>query len=32
MKNLTNEIDHDDLIYYFKNDTATKKVMILIMV
>ena len=32
IKELTHEIDHDDLICYFKNNTPTKNVMILKMI
>ena len=31
-KELTHELDHDNLIYYFKNNTAKKIIMILTMV
>ena len=32
IKELTHEIDHDDLICYFKNNTPTKNLMILKMI
>ena len=32
LKELTYEVEHDNLTYYFKNNTATKKLMILMMV
>ena len=32
IKELTYNIDHDDLIYYFKGDTAKKILMVLSMV
>ena len=32
LKELTYEVEHDNLAYYFKNNTATKKLMILMMV
>ena len=32
LKELNYKVDHDDLIYYFKDDTTKKGLMILIMV
>ena len=32
IKELTDEINHDDLMYYFKDNAATKDLMISIMV